>query len=770
MSGGYDVVICKTCGLVFADTAVSKDQVDAFYCRQSKYGHPETSTGGGTLSWDKVRLSTTAERIAQYVPDRKSHILDIGCAGGGLLAALKKLDYEFLCGVDPSPACLEHVEHLGIEAFQGTLSELPDVLVSGSFDCVILSHVLEHLLVPGEAVTSVFHLLKPGGLLYMEVPDASRYEAFLTVPFQEFNTEHINHFSQSCLCRLFMSRGFQERFRGRSIINASADTLYPVIYAVYEKTGHGTGEMRHRGDDSLRMPMERYIRQSHRILERMNGNIKAMMAGNPGIILWGAGQLAMKLLGENSLAEAQIAAIVDGNPVHHGLRLRGVAISAPDQIRGMNNPILIASVLHEAEISHEIRCRLGMDNPILSLLTVGEQGVASESLRTQVDPREDMEVLFAENPVDARSRADNQFKVWLEESRGPLVLFGAGALGGKILDCLRQDGIEPACFADNNPAKQGKRVKGLQVLSPEEAVGSFHGASFVVTIRSPGHAYKDSRRQLLNEGCDRVLPILPVLWKYWDRLLPHYGLDRPDFFLAHTREIRESFSLLADGESQRLFTALLRMRLRADLDVLSLPSPSDQYFAEGVVRLSPDECFVDCGAYDGDTIRGFLARRRGSFRRILAFEPDPANGEVLGRYVESLPEEIRNRITIRPEAVGMRRGRVRFDSTGSGASSISGDGSIEVDTVSLDEALGDDRPSFIKLDVEGAEQDALAGARDLIRRFRPLLAVCVYHRPDDLWRIPLDLQAMDAGYRFHLRAHENDGLDTVLYAIPGEPT
>ena len=769
MSGGYEVVICQTCGLVFADTAVSKAQVDAFYCRHSKYGHPETSTGGASLSWDTTRLSATAERIAQYLPDRDSHILDIGCAGGGLLASLKKLGYAFLCGVDPSPACLELVKRFGIGAFQGTLSELPDVLVPGSFDCIILSHVLEHLLIPSDAVIGAFRLLKPGGILYAEVPDASRYEAFLTAPFQEFNTEHVNHFSQSCLCRLFMAGGFQERFRGRTIINASANTLYPAIYAVYEKR-HGTEETPHRDDDSLRMPMERYIQQSHRILERMKGNLKAMMAGNPEIILWGAGQLAMKLLGENSLAEARIVAIVDGNPVHHGLRLRGLAISAPEQIRGMKNPILIASVLHEAEISQAIRCHLGMDNPIWSLLTEGVPGAVSESPRAKVDPQEDMEALFAENPVDARCRADNEFPEWLERGRGPLVLFGAGGLGGRVLECLRRDGIEPACFADNNPAKQGKNVNGLQVFSPEEAIRKFHDASFVVTIRSPGHGYRDSQRQLLNEGCERVLPVLPVLWKYRERLLPHYGLDRPEFFLAHTREMRRAFSLLADGESRRLFTALLRMRMRADLESLPLPSPSDQYFAEGVVRLSHNEFFVDCGTYDDDTIRSFLARRRGSFRRILAFEPDPANGEVLCRYVESLPIETRSRITIRQEAVGACRGRVQFNSTGSGGSSISEEGCIEVDVVSLDEVFGNDCPTFIKLDVEGAEQDALAGARDVIRRFRPLLAVCVYHRPDDLWRIPLYLQAMDAGYRFHLRAHENDGLDTVLYALPGELT
>ena len=80
----------------------------------------------------------------------------------------------------------------------------------------------------------------------------------------------------------------------------------------------------------------------------------------------------------------------------------------------------------------------------------------------------------------------------------------------------------------------------------------------------------------------------------------------------------------------------------------------------------------------------------------------------------------------------------------------------------------DTRITFIKMDIEGAEFDALRGARAAIERHRPVLAVCVYHQQDDLWRLPLLMKEMVPDYRMYLRCHEGDGWQTVAYAVPPE--
>jgi hypothetical protein len=96
-------------------------------------------------------------------------------------------------------------------------------------------------------------------------------------------------------------------------------------------------------------------------------------------------------------------------------------------------------------------------------------------------------------------------------------------------------------------------------------------------------------------------------------------------------------------------------------------------------------------------------------------------------------------------------------------------GTTEVECRTLDSAIGDDvSPTFIKMDVEGAEAGTLRGAEGLLRGRRPVLAVSAYHHQADLWRLPALLATLADDYRLHLRAHRPDGFDCVLYAIPAE--
>ena len=102
---------------------------------------------------------------------------------------------------------------------------------------------------------------------------------------------------------------------------------------------------------------------------------------------------------------------------------------------------------------------------------------------------------------------------------------------------------------------------------------------------------------------------------------------------------------------------------------------------------------------------------------------------------------------------------------GMGAASHIGGGDLEVECVALDSMLHDFPVSFIKMDIEGSELATLAGARDLIGRNAPILAICVYHKQDDLWNIPLFIHSLNPGYCFHLRPHLLEGWDLVCYAV-----
>ncbi len=371
LSEGYQVVGCERCGFVYANTAVSQADYDLFYARFSKYEDTQTATGGDATPWDVQRLEETAREIAGVISDPQARILDIGCANGGLLGQLKGLGYWQLVGLDPSPACAATTRRLhGLEAWAGSLGET--TLDLGQFDCVILSHVLEHVQDLEPAMAALTRLVRPGGLLYVEVPDARRYRDFVTAPFQDFNTEHINHFSPRTLNYLLESRGWEFERGGTKTLVASPNTFYPAFYSFYTRSSSSQAVVEPgliEPDTELIEGIKAYIAQSQAILDRIERRLQDILARWPEVVVWGTGQLAMKLLAETSLAQARITAFVDSNPINWGQVLRGSPILGPQELQrqGYTGPIIITSILHQAAITRVIRESLNLPNEIVLL-------------------------------------------------------------------------------------------------------------------------------------------------------------------------------------------------------------------------------------------------------------------------------------------------------------------------------------------------------------------------------------------------------------------
>ena len=140
------------------------------------------------------------------------------------------------------------------------------------------------------------------------MPDASRYAEFVFAPFQDFNTEHINHFSLASLTN-FSACGFRTVASGQRLVASSPTMPYPAIYVVAKAPEHeGPWDATERDpstDESLRSAIEVYIRSSKALLETIDGKISAALKNTGPILVWGAGQLAMKLLAETSLGRGR---------------------------------------------------------------------------------------------------------------------------------------------------------------------------------------------------------------------------------------------------------------------------------------------------------------------------------------------------------------------------------------------------------------------------------------------------------------------------------
>ncbi len=366
----YDVAVCRRCGFVYADPAATQSDYDRFYCEWSKYDDSATATGSGVSPYDAARLATTASDIARALPSRAATILDAGCATGGLLTALRDQGFTAVAGLDPSPRCAAACRDRGFEAYVGSISTGSAPAHMPKFDCVVFSHVLEHVYDIPAFFTAARRLLAPGGYIYLETPDATRYDDYLYAPFQEFNTEHINHFSARALENTARRFGFQPITVDQKVIQTAGDTLYPAVFGLFRDCG-GTADERVVCDQELPTKIAAYIRHSAEQMERINHHLAGQLTNTQRVIVWGAGQFAMKLLALPCLARTEVRALVDNNPILRGKTIASSPIIGPKelgaQIAGTREPIIIATLLHAGEISAQIR-RLGLSNPVLSLL------------------------------------------------------------------------------------------------------------------------------------------------------------------------------------------------------------------------------------------------------------------------------------------------------------------------------------------------------------------------------------------------------------------
>ena len=361
-ASGYDVVCCENCGFVYADTPTSQSDYTEYYTKFSRYNNTAASIGGGIQAFDAGRLQHTAIDIANIVPDKNARIVDIGCCSGGLLRTLHRLGYTNLCGVDPALLCVAQTQQLPeIEAYVGTLTDLPEEV--GQVDCFTLSHVLEHMRDLRPALEYLRRFLKPNGCIYVEVPDAIRYSNFMLSPFQEFNTEHLNHFSLVSMTNLLHQCGFAAISSGTKVFllspNGPQSSLF--VFATPSAVVPSLNK-----DEKLKAYIEDYIVISRRMLNEIDARLRHVLAQTPEVMVWGTGQLALRLLAETSLGSAKIVAFVDGNPIHQGVLLQGIPILAPDQVESSATPIVVTSILHHHDICNNIR-QLGLPNPIIAL-------------------------------------------------------------------------------------------------------------------------------------------------------------------------------------------------------------------------------------------------------------------------------------------------------------------------------------------------------------------------------------------------------------------
>ena len=290
-----------------------------------------------------------------------------------------------------------------------------------------------------------------------------------------------------------------------------------------------------------------------------------------------------------------------------------------------------------------------------------------------------------------------------------------------------------------------------------------------MTIWNDRQRFAETSEQLTTLGCGDVLASPPFRWKYGNEIpeFPFFFLDLPSRIHESISDVVQGSQVWADDRSRYEYLAQLRLRFLGDVRGLPAPLP-DQYSHRGRFIPHRNEVFVDCGAFDGDTVRSFVSAWDDNFAEIYAVEPDPGSFLRLKAYLGSLPPETSRRIEALQVAVGEESGSVPFHADGTMGAAIAADGDVMVPCGTLDDMFASEAVTYVKMDIEGYEPAALRGSLRLASRCRPVLAVCAYHTQDHLWSIPLFLDEQLEDYSLLLRPHRPDGWDLIVYAIPNE--
>lgn len=213
---------------------------------------------------------------------------------------------------------------------------------------------------------------------------------------------------------------------------------------------------------------------------------------------------------------------------------------------------------------------------------------------------------------------------------------------------------------------------------------------------------------------------------------------------------------------------LINYRLTNDASLLELSNEKgeNQYFPnDDFFKLSEEEVFVDAGGYVGDTILEFINKVEGKYKKIYSFEPDEMLLSIIATLIEK--QQLLD-VEVFPYGLYNSSGEMNFwNGSETGSSKISDVGSLKIRTRKLDDIIPDEiEVSYIKMDIEGVEREALKGADTIIKKYYPKLAISIYHRADDLWEIPYQIMTDYPDYDLYIRHYrEYEATETVCYAV-----
>ncbi|MCL2634247.1 MAG: FkbM family methyltransferase [Oscillospiraceae bacterium] len=336
----------------------------------------------------------------------------------------------------------------------------------------------------------------------------------------------------------------------------------------------------------------------------------------------------------------------------------------------------------------------------------------------------------------------NELPLWeyLKTTPSPIILYGTGDGADKVIAVMERHGLTPSAIMASDDFVRGQSFKGFDVLKFEEVKKRF--TDFIILT-----CFGTDREDVLGN-----IIKLSERYEIYAPDLPLFGEDIYDvnYVEKHGEKLSKARGLLSDEKSRHVFDNWLEYRLSGRIDILEeIATPRDEDLS--LLNLKDNELFIDAGAFKGDTVDEFLKHTNSKFNKIIAIEPDAKNYIWLKRRFYAYGIGLFLPVNA---AAWNTDGTVNFSAKTGRAGSLTGTGrqieiaSVKIDTLCIDE---NSKPTFIKIDTEGSEAKVIEGAKNVISRHKPKLLISLYHRPEDMYELPILLNSINPKYKMYLR-------------------
>lgn len=338
---------------------------------------------------------------------------------------------------------------------------------------------------------------------------------------------------------------------------------------------------------------------------------------------------------------------------------------------------------------------------------------------------------------------------YLKQTGKPILLYGMGNGADKIINVLESKGIEYKGVFASDGFVRDKLFHGKKIMSYSEAKEKYPDMTVLLCF---GSAREDVRQNVLKIAGEQELfaPEVPVI---------SGGLFCEEYYNSNKKRFDAVYEKLADEKSRQTFTNLIKYKLSGKIEYLLECEVEEDEPYESFLKLTDDETFVDLGAYTGDTVADFIKLVSG-YKKIFAAEPDFKNFRKLAANTENL-----DNIFIFNVGISSFCGTAPFSMSG-GRNSKKEKGKTEIEFKTVDSIVDNDSVTYIKMDVEGEEENAILGAEKTILRHKPKMLVSAYHKTDDLIKLPETVFSIRNDYKLYIRHFKSlPAWDTNFYFI-----